>query len=81
MPEGRSVETQPDPGISISAMNNHGIDHLIIEMIYRLGAERVRPDQPIVFTQRQYDLLNNILHAEEASPGALFQELLFSSTL
>ncbi|MEN6308260.1 MAG: GTP-binding protein [Anaerohalosphaeraceae bacterium] len=53
---------QPQPGhVYLSATTGRGIDALLEAIIRTLGAQDLRPGEPVAFTPRQKHLLENIL--------------------
>ncbi|MDH7600363.1 MAG: hypothetical protein QHH07_12140, partial [Sedimentisphaerales bacterium] len=80
-----ALEVQSLPGwlgkpIQTSAMTNQGIDKLRQAIMEISGVRSIQPDRPIVFTQRQRRLLNQLVGLPEGDPTQtqrILRELLY----
>lgn len=63
----KADEFTPAAGaLAVSAVTGQGIDELKTQIIRRLGLDKIAPDQPASFTQRQQILLNQAAESLES---------------
>lgn len=72
-------EKQEHKCVTISAKNNSGIDVLMETIMNVLGVADFNPAQPIVFTERQSEILTEMLQTNQ-SLQSLLDKLLFSES-